>query len=342
MRTPGLSHLKSRDLFYVRWGGKVRYLGRDKDEARKLYARELVAWAEWREKRDARVKAAYRASDPITVHKLYARFMESKDAECSAYTVSFYRCALRRFTQWFGHRPAEIVDAAALQAFKEQLHRTQCRDPNRRNTRTGELLTTGRRLSKKTIAHDIGAVKTLIQYGINFCDLPAVNLAAVKPPRLDPPTKKGYTLAQAQRMVTQCPDHLAPFVRINWLTLARPEEVCRLARREGEFIEPYVFRLTQSKVGARHLILNKQAMKELAKCEGDRYCDHRSYRRAVNRHTERTPHPLRHGAAQQLAKLKVDRATIDLILGHAPSVVSRTYNPIDFRALRRSLERLAI
>ncbi len=335
MKTPGLSHLKSRDLFYVRWGGKVRYLGRDKDEARKLYARELVAWAEWREKRDERVRAAYRASEPDSVHTIYSRFMESKDAECSAYTVSFYRGALRRFMQQFGQRQADAIDASALQGFKEFLHRAQGKDGN-----TGR--STGKRLSKKTIAHEIGAVKTLIQFGVNFCDLPAVNLAAVKPPRLDPPTKKGYTLAQAQRMVAKCPDHLAPFVRINWLTLARPEEVCRLARREGEFVEPYVFRLTQSKVGARHLILNKQAMEELAKCEGDRYCDHRSYRRAVNRHTDRTPHPLRHGAAQQLAKLKVDRATIDLILGHVPSVVSRTYVPIDFRVLRRSVERLAI
>ena len=44
MKTPGLSFLKSRDLYYVRWGGKVRYLGHDQDVARKLYARELVAW----------------------------------------------------------------------------------------------------------------------------------------------------------------------------------------------------------------------------------------------------------------------------------------------------------
>lgn len=164
---------------------------------------------------------------------------------------------------------------------------------------------------------------------------------------------------------------LADWLELNYLTGCRPSELPRLLCHEGFFIDPRtgsqlhglarspVFRMATSKTSRRtqtprYITLNTRAQ-ELLRQLHRRYSSGGgsagalpwaapdAYSAAVRRLCgPGGPHPLRHSAATHLGESGVDRATVDLFLGHSASAVSRTYDPATYRPLLEIAERLAL
>ncbi len=323
-RKPGLSKHKASGQWYVEWGGRCRYLGKDKAKARELYAEQIVEWAKWRAGRDGPAGVTAPRRTAITIWELYKRFMASKRVECASATVEFYRHALRPFTAHYAVWLAESFKAKDLQGYKE-VQMAKGHGP-------------------KHVKHLVSAAKTLLQYGMDLHDLPAINLKGVKSPQVPRPEPKGYTITTMRKMVIDAPDGLKPWLRVNWLTLARPMEVVRMVHGDGEWVNPWLFQPDAAKTLGRRIVLSKLALRHLKHC-APHWSRLDSYGRAcrrLNNDHGLTPHPLRHGAAQRLGFLGADRETIDLILGHAPRRVSETYLPIDWKALRESVSLLSL
>lgn len=323
-RKPKLSKHKANGQWFVKWAGKFHYLGRDKAKARELYADEIVEWAKWRASRDRPAGVTARCRTAITITELFQRFILTKQAECASATVDFYRHAMRGFLVAFAAWPAESVKPRDIQAHKE------------------DLLALGH--GPKYVKHQVSVIKTLMQYGMDLEDVPPINLKAIKSPVVPRPESKGYTITTMREMVKDAPGALKPWIRLNWLTLARPMEVLRMVRADGEWIKPWLFQPTAAKTLGRRIVFSRLALRHLKHCE-PHWSRLDSYGRACRRVNDGhglTPHPLRHGAAQRLGCLGVDRGTVDLILGHALPRVSETYQPIDWQALRESVSRLTL
>lgn len=321
-RKPSLSKHKASGQWYVRWGGRCHYLGKDRAKAREAYAEQIVEWAKWRAGRDGPAGLTAPRRDAITVAELVQRFLATKQAECSPATADFYRYALRPFTAIYAPKAAESIKAKNLQAYKELL--------------------IGLGHGPKHIKHLLSSVKTLFQYAMDLEDIPAINLHAVKTPRVPRPEPKGYNITAMRGMVNRAPHSLKPWLRVNWLTMARPMEVVRMVHTDGVWIKPWLFEPTAAKTLGRRIVLSTLALKWLKHCD-PHWSRLDSYGKACRRcRGGLTPHPLRHGAAQRLHALGVDRATVELILGHALPRVSETYLPTPWQALRESVSLLTL
>jgi integrase len=318
-RKPKLSWHRASRRYYVRYRGKCHYLGRDIAAARTAYDEHMVEWATWRAQRNAQL--ILRPTPNPTIADVYDRFLRSREPEVAPETLLHYRSHLRRFTALYRAWPAANISAVNLQALRQ------------------DLITMG--LAARSVNHEINAIKTMMRWAIDLALIPPINLRAVRTLRLDAPPVRGYSLAEVRHMIKRAPSRLKSWIRVNWLTAARPMEVLRLVFKQGEWIEQGVFTLTRGKTLNRHLVCSELALRHLKRCRPI-YHYLNSYGQACRRATGLTPHPLRHGAATHLAQLGVPRTTIDAILGHLPSRTSRTYQPIDWQSLRESVSLLSL
>lgn len=324
-RKPGLKWHRHKRLYYVRRQGRCVYLGRDREQARHRYHAEMIDWAKRRAQHEI-VAAQRRRFRDLTLADLYDRFIDAKRTEVRPDTVRHYQAHLRRFVAVYHWCPASAITPHNVQSIKT------------------DLIAGG--LRPRTVNHEIACIKAMLQWGVDFELIPQLHLRAVKPVRLDPPPPKGYSVAQMRRMIRWAPARLKPWLRVNWLTACRPAEVVRLVNGEGQWIDEGVFRLTQAKTRDRHLLLSELAIKHLKRCHPV-FHHLNSYGQACRRHckcdrsdpNERgmTPHPLRHGAAQELVRRGVRRQVVDLILGHMPGRTSLTYVPIAWQPLRDAI-----
>ena len=250
-----------------------------------------------------------------------AGFFRSRGRARAEHTLAHIRNSARRFLAYFAEWPAETIRPAALQAYKEQLQDLG--------------------LADKTVNHHVAAAKSILRFGSAMELIPACNLDAVQMIPLRRPAKKGYSPKQVGDMWARSPPHVRHWIALHWHTLARPMEMVRLVNGWGEWIEPWLFRPEAAKTSGRHLVLTRHALSLLSRCEA-RWTRLDSYGTAVWRACGRYPHPIRHGAAQYLVRRGVDRATIDLVLGHVPSRVSSIYNPIRYDALRETIGLLGL
>jgi len=326
MKAPPKLHQHHRGQFFVKYAGQRHWLGSDKKVAQIEYADHLRRWGEWKSKK-AETRVRVLPGGPKRIVDVYDAFIDQRRACVTSYTTVFYEGSLRRFIAVYGRYPADMVRVGEILAFRS------------------DLLSMG--LARKTVNHEIGAIKTLMQWGAGMEFMPALPLQAIKALSLPPVPKKGYKLADVRKMMAKAEDKLKPWIAVNWLTMARPMEMVRLVAREGVFESKGVFRFNESKTSTRsgeprHLVLSDLALKWLGKSE-PLYSRLDSYSRSVRRACGAGgPHPLRHGAASHLHSLGVDRVTVDLILGHLPSRVSRSYVPIDWPALRPTVSRLTL
>ena len=301
----------------VKWGGRVHYLGVDKARAQVKYAQEIVKWAQWRAER-TRVPARPRTL--ITVFELYERYLAAKKGQRAEQTILHIKNSLRRFLITFSTMPAESIRPVVLQDFKQSL---------------GKLA-----LAPRTINHEIAAAKAMLRYGWRMELIPVVDLGIVEPIPLPRPKPKGYTPAQVKAMIYKAPPYLACWIELHWNLMARNMEMIRVVGDAGEWPEPWLFRPDQAKTGGRHLVFSNHSLTLLDVCE-PRYTRMDSYGTACGRACGCYPHAIRHGAAQYLHSQGVGRAEIDQALGHLPSRVSVTYNPVEYEPLRATMSLLA-
>lgn len=342
-RQPRMCFDKTLQRWYVKWGGKRRWLSTDRDEAEVLYAEEIAAWAKWQADRavERAERLRLRPNRVSRIADLYAHFINAREQDGAApLTLRFYNASLRRFLRLWGDVSPDLFGTQQLHVFREHL--------------------LGCGLNPKTIAHELNCIRTLFTWGadLEFCG--PKNLRGCRNPAVPPRQKpKGWTPAQLRRIIKKLPERVKPWAVTQYACAARPSEIIRLVHEQGEWVERGVFRLEVSKSEwrskqPRHLVLSAWALSWLKKCEPD-FSTLSSYRNAfgVRRVRDREtgtqrsvcvvpggPHPLRHTAASHLLRSGVDRADVDLVLGHLPTRVSLTYAPPEWQALRRLAARL--
>lgn len=331
-RVPKLRQHKT-GVWFVRFGGRDHYFTINHDESLQAYTEKLSEWV-----RREETKKKHNTTDNITIAELYAAFIDSRAVDVTSWTVSWHRNHLRRFVALWGAFSAGSIDARLLQAFKADLGKLE--------------------LAPRTQRHDLSAVKAMLQWGVNFEYLAPVNLAAVKPPPLPPPKRRGLPITRIRSIIRLAagtergtdslsgepliPDsRVAPWLALCYLALLRPMEAVRLIHREGEFIEHGIFQLSVSKTQARTqmprcIVLSEQALMWFNSAS-PHWASLSGFEQAVRRSVgPGLPHPLRHSAASHLLQAGVARAEIEIILGHLPSRVSLTYAPIEWQPLRTS------
>jgi len=326
-RPPKLSFHKHRKTYFIKWGGHFHWLGKDRALAERLYLEDatkgLPAWTKWKISRE---RATPRPHAVPIVAELLLRFFDAKATEGGPGTLRFYKGSLARFGRRYGRWPADSVTPFVLQTFKDNLLRLG--------------------LARKTVNHEIAAVKTAYLWGSDLLLIPPANFRGVRSLPLPPPEPKGYTLTEVREMLKRVDADLAAWIALAWLTAARPSEVVRVVNGEGQWAEAGVYRLpgkTTLRSGHfRHLAFSERALLVLQSCR-PRWRRPGSWSWAMRRVLgPGGPHPLRHGAATHLIRAGVTRAQVDLILGHLPPRVSLTYAPIEWQLLRQSVARLQL
>jgi integrase len=326
VRTPSLRQ-NADGRWITKWGGRIRYLGRDETEARHRYAIELTQWARWKEAgRQAQLATSTTQYVPL-ISELEDAFLSAKMAEGGPKLRQYYAKHLRRFCAAYGTVAADRIRAAHLNAVKE------------------DLLVAG--YARKTVNHDLGCIKTMMSYGYDNELTPTVSLRACRKLSLDPPKDKSLTIERVREMMAQCQTDVRPWLMVNYLTLARPSEVVRMVQRQGTWESLGVLRLTAHKTSRktsmpRHVVYSCHALMWLNRCRPI-WKTLSAYSQAVRSSLgPGGPGALRHSAATHLLELGVDRASVDLLLGHLPSRVSLTYGRIDWRGLSSVTAKLRV
>jgi integrase len=330
-RKPPSLQLHATGQWFTHWGGAHHYFGKEKAQAEKLYLASIQQWAEWRKGRDQlRLPPIGRAE---LVVDLSERFFNFKEADGGLDLRRYYERSTRRFINFFGAARADMIRAHHLQAVKES------------------MLKSG--YAPKTINHDIIAIKSMLNWAMGLEAIPAVNLRGVRTVALGPVVDKSLPLKKVLKMFEKATTHnkadpsLAPWLKVNYLALARPIEVVRLVHKQGEWVGDGIFRFNRGKTDRtarlpRHLVLTDLALSWLAKCE-PLWSRVDSYYHACERVFDcGVAHRMRHSAATHLHELGASRADVDLLLGHAPPRVSLTYIRVDWQSLRRTADLLKI
>lgn len=310
---PALKFHETKRVYYTRSMGVYYSLGSDKRAAEVKHAEIVGEWAR-EKKRDSITKG--RRVARLTVTELYQRFIDSKVHDRSAETVTSLRNWLRAFVSLHFNQPASSIRPTTIHEFRQGLIR--------------------RSLSVRTINHQISAIKAMFRWAAELEMIPPIMVDAVKLMRLPPVKPRGYSIEKLHKMLAKTtPPHLQWWIMLQWLTMARPMEMCRIVAGKGEWVEPWLFKPHQAKTSNRLIVFSEAALRVLSQC-APRWSSHAAYRRALNRYGCLPPHPLRHGAATYLLERGVDRPTVDLLLGHALPRVSETYMPKNWRTLRES------
>ena len=323
-RPPKLSLHKATGQYRVHWGGQDRYLGKDRAEAQKRYLGELAAWAEWRKSRDQLRLPPLR--QPLLVAELVVRFLDSKERERGRGCRQRYERHLRRFNAMWGDLQADMIRAAQVQAFKEDL-------------------IGGRLLAPKTINHELTTISTLFHWAVDFEHIPPVNLRPVKLLRLPEPQPKALSWLEVYSMVYQAPERIGRWLGLQYLAFMRPSEVVKLVWQQGRWEGEGIYRLDGLVKGTtRRIVLSEEALGWLRACDP---CWARpdGYSLAVRRACgPGGPHPLRHSAATHLLQQvgEGSRGLVDCLLGHTAPRVSRMYAPHNYPALRELAGRLSL
>ncbi len=311
--------------YFVRWGGKDHYLGRDHSDAHEKYLDQLNQWSQWRSQRNARRLPPMQKA--IYVAEIAKHFLRTKELEGGIDRRRYYDKHLSRFLRPFGDVRSELIRPVHIQHLKD------------------ELLNAG--YAPKTINHDIGAVKSMLDWAAAMEYLQPVSFKAIKKLPLGPPPDKSLPFKTVKTMIKKAPNKVRPWLALNYLCLMRPSEVIRVVLKQGTWIEEGVYRI-KGKMDhrttlPRHVCFSEEALGWLDKADPV-WSRLDSYSQAVRKSCPHGPGRLRHSAATHLTKLESPppRADIDLLLGHVPPRVSVTYAHIAWQPLRAMAARLTL
>lgn len=323
----------------TKWGGQTHYLGHDDAAAQAAYIKSLTEWSKWRESRDqkrATKKTAW------SVAEIAKEFMKNKEAEGGPDRRRYYSNHLRRFVAVYGNVRADAIRAGDLNEVKLDMMRAKVRDSG------GRLV---RQFGNSNIRHDLTAVKSMFRWAAGMELIPPLSLDFVKVPERDETPDKSYSPDEAWGFIRSVPEDLGHWLALQYLTLMRPSEVVRVVAGQGEWVEPWLFRPHVYKMKwrtrePRMIVFSDAALSYLRHCRPiwSRYDTYyQATRRAVagTDYEGYAPHPLRHSGSTHLGQLGVSREDIDLLLGHLPSYVSRTYNRTFWQRLRAPADRIA-
>lgn len=298
--------------YMTKWGSRNRYFGRDRDAALKRYAESIEEWRQWREgkRRAATVMPARR----ITVLQLAQQFVAAKSAEGGIDLERYYRKHLRRFLVHAARVPADDVRVGDLAALRNDMLKA------RRPDGTG--------YAPKTVNHDIIAVKAMFQWAMDQELIPPVNLRGCRTLRLPPPPEKGLSLPDVRRMILDARTGMKPWLATNYLTGMRPSEMVRVVNGHCQWVEPWLVRVPSKndrRTGEpRHVVFSDLARKWISRCVPI-WSRLDSYSQAVREDCVHGPGILRHSAQKHLLAKGASQADTNLILGHLPGRVVRTY-----------------
>ena len=351
----------TRGYWFVRWGGKDHYLSANKATAKMLFEDpsgehpgSLVRWLADRELK-ARMKRAKQSQDRFVVD-VAEEFLEHYLRDGRVQPMKYHRKHLTRFLSVLGTVKIHQIDVPALIAWRDDLMRLD--------------------LAPKTLAHDIGAVKTFFNWASENQHGPMLNLKAIKKPFIPPPVVKRLTFQQVASMVRTAyasDPNLAAHIALNYLCLMRPSEVIRFVNGEGHFnpvvitrrgrvvykndaelVEPRgVFQLDRSKTERRSsyprtVVVTDQALAWLSIARP--VFTHESPTRALDKYSKAVrkvcgpggPKILQKSAVWHLQLAGVEEGETDQLLGHGPSASWRSYGLRVWSILRETASRISV
>jgi hypothetical protein len=328
-RRPPTLRQHSRGQFFVRWAGHDYYFGTDVKSAEAAFydpsgehPGALVNWQRWCL---SKPPAARSRPGRSRVAELVRAFCDHYDTEGRRSTGRWYRRNLGRFDHIFGRMFVDEVDVAYLAAYK------------------GDLAASA--LQPKTIAHHINAVKTCWRWGVEMAMVPPLDLTAraVRAPTVMTPEPVWYSTEQRRAMFAEAQKAnptLEIWMAIQYLALLRPSEVPRViaAWRAGTFVQspgvPFrsvliIKAKTDHQGWPRYVWLSDAARQWLDSCHEPppprRDWRYETYSRHVATLTSGSAKGLQKSAASDLRAGGATREDVNLLLGHAPRLVDRTY-----------------
>ncbi len=323
---PPKLRIHKQGYYFVRWGGKDHYLGKNKADAEKEYLASLQDWATWRAHRNTQRLPPIR--NTTTVVEAFEQFLHFKENERGPDAREYYRKHLARFIRLYGRSRLEVVRPAHIMKLRD------------------DMLQSG--YAPKTINHDVTSIKTFVTWASVLEMMPPIPVRGIKSLPLGPPPDKSLPYKTIRKWILkEASDDVRPWLAINYLCLMRPSEVVRVVHQQGEWAEEGVFVLDKGKMDARtrqrrHVVFSNEALKWLEKCHR-RWSRLDSYSAATRADSSRGgPGQLRHSAATHLHESGVGREDIDLLLGHVPSRVSLTYARIVWQPLREKVAQLTL
>lgn len=265
----------------------------------------------------------------MNVTTLAKRFLRNRLAEGGTSRSRFYAKHLRRFLTDYGGWPLQDIRGHVLNEVKENMLRDG--------------------FAAKTINHDLTAIVTMFRWAEEIEIIPHCSLRVRKCP-LPLITSRAWTVDEVRRYVfspltgryragTTAEWDLTLLLGLEYITVVRPSELVRIAGGLGEWVEPGVLVLP-SKMDykcrtQRHIVFNEEALCYYEDLKNPSRWTWHTYSRAAKATRGKPPHQLRHSGACHLHKIHhIPRDTVDLILGHYPSTVSRTYIDLDWQSLR--------
>ena len=325
VQTPSF-RLHAKGVWFCRWGGRDHYFTKDKAGSYNLYLASLSEWAEWRQQRDILRKLPPIKAQQITIAFLAKKFLENRQNEGGIERRQFYEKHLKKFTASAGGNMAAAFKPAWLQVLKDRLIRLG--------------------YAPRTINHDIQAVKTMLQWGMDMEHVPTVNLKGVTKLPLPPIPDKSWPVVKVRQFVMGCPDeNMRAWLAVCYLCALRPKEMVRIMTGQGEWIEHGVMIIPNKMRNRvrlhRHVLFSLEAFRWWRKCR-KRWTRLDSFSAAVVRTQGDGPHRLRHSAGTHLMQRGILREDADAILGHYPTSVSLTYMPMQWQHLRRLMARISL
>ena len=327
-RLPKLG-LHASGNFFIKYNGKNHYLGRDKAEAQRQYIEHIRLWRAGQDSES--LTASMRLVD---LAELLEREVE---AESGPPARRYLHNHLIRFLAAWGNVPAaaikppQVTPVAWIKALKADM-----------------LLM---RYAPRTINHDLGAAKRLIEWAGSMGYIAHYPTRGIKGVPLGARQRHDVPLAtfiaQVRRAELFDP-RLGPWMRLHFLTACRPAELVRLVHRRGTWehggpmlemitadgpllrfhdascLSGSVFRMA-NKVARRtqddrYIPLTGEALLWLSRCT-PAWSTSSGYAQAVAATQPDPPHHIhhiRHTAASHLHGEGAAVADIELALGHWP------------------------
>lgn len=323
VRPPSLRKHKTGQ-YLIEWGGRVHYLGSNPAKAQVRYAHQLAAWAAWVSGVPAAAAAVLEALPPPkrtrrpSVEKDVRAFLAASSQDLTPDGLRFYAKNLKRLT--------EFVDGRSLGQIDWLEFRSRLRE----------------KYGAKTVNHTLGTAKKLLRWA--KLPIPAEGFEAVSVPM--PPIKAVDAEGVRAFIEGAKSSQLKASLRLAFVLGARPSELVRLLRGEGQWLEGgSVLALNVHKTDRwqrRYLVLGLSAQRLLKSLNGKAWAHGESWGLMVQRGAGRGPGFLRSSAATAALKLGYDRSFVDEWLGHSVSKISLAYMALpDFGRFKELSERLA-
>jgi integrase len=372
-RTPSL-RLHATGQWFTRFGGRDHYFGTDKAKATQLFL-DPASHHEGSLRAYLAHKAAKARLHPprpgtvVTVAQLALRFIDA--AKPGTRQASARRTALRRFVLTLGKVPTFRLDEEAIAAFSRSLSDLKIKGRRLAPKTVAHEINTIKQMLRWGRSPAQGRI-------VPAMDLACIRPPRV---RLGEPEDLPLeTIRNTIARIDRTHPMLALWLRFGYLTACRASEICRVAHGQGKlktlppegehpaipeaFIALHDHKTSDSTQSDRVIPLSPQALivyRQLAPLPRQRRSSPRPEKRLnsdeidsvfawlneLSRHCRSAgvggwPHRMRDSAATHLLALGVEPATVDLVLGHAPTGELGRYARPSIRVLRAAVSRIVL